>query len=81
MYIENVNKFVYLGSCIVSNALISCCTSKASGTFVRLFARVWDNYNPTIRAKSTVYSVCVCSTLMYGSETWTLSTGELGEEN
>ena len=45
---------------------------KASGTFARLTARVWDNQKLSIRTKANVYRSCVCSTLLYGSETWTL---------
>ena len=47
---------------------------KASGTFARLSGRVWDNPKLTTRTKSAVYRACVCSTLLCGSETWTLST-------
>ena len=47
---------------------------KASGIFARLSERVWDNPKLTIRKKSAVYRACVCSTLLYGSEKWTLST-------
>ena len=49
-------------------------TGKASVTFVRLTARVWDNRKLSIRTKSNVYCARVCSTLLYGSETWALST-------
>ena len=76
--IENVKNFVYLGSNIASNASldteINCRIGKASGTFARLTARVWDNPKLSIRTKSNVYCACVCSTLLYGSETWTLSS-------
>ena len=43
---------------------------KASGTF----ARVWDNQKLSIRTKANVYRSCVCSTLLYGCKTWTLSS-------
>ena len=76
--IENVKNFVYLGSSVASNASldteINCRIGKASGTFARLTARVWDNPKLSIRTKSNVYCACVCSTLLYGSETWTLSS-------
>ena len=48
---------------------------KASDTFVGLFGRVWHNSKLTISTKSTGYRVFFfCSTLLYGSETCTLST-------
>ena len=76
--IENVKNFVYLGSNVASNASldteINSRIGKASGTFARLTARVWDNQKLSIRTKANVYHSCVCSTLLYGSETWTLSS-------
>ena len=38
----------------------------------RLEKRVWDNSLLTINTKMKVYQACVLSTLLYGSETWTL---------
>ena len=52
---------------------INCCIGKASDTFAQLSGRVWDSHKLTIRTKSAVYCACVCTTLLYGSETWTLS--------
>ena len=76
--IENVDSLVYLGSNFTSNASldkeINSCIGKASGTFARLTARVWDNQKLSIRTKANVYRSCVCSTLLYGCETWTLSS-------
>ncbi|MCP4267312.1 MAG: hypothetical protein GY777_17355, partial [Candidatus Brocadiaceae bacterium] len=76
--IENVKNFIYLGSNVASNASldkeINSRIGKASGTFARLTARVWDNQKLSIRTKANVYRSCVCSTLLYGSETWTLSS-------
>ena len=76
--IENVDNFVYLGSNVASNASldkeINSRIGKASGTFARLTKRVWDNQKLSIRTKANVYRSCVCSTLLYGSETWTLSS-------
>ena len=34
--------------------------------------RVWDNTMLTISTKIKVYQACVLSTILYGSETWTL---------
>ena len=72
-YIESVKNFVYLGFSIASNTSmdteINCLVGKVSGTFARLSRRVWNNPKLTIRTKSSVYRACVCSTLLYGSET------------
>ncbi|XP_063590370.1 uncharacterized protein LOC134767242 [Penaeus indicus] len=38
----------------------------------RLTKRVWDNTMLTINTKMRVYQACVLSTLLYGSEAWTL---------
>ena len=48
--------------------------NKASGTFARSTARVLDNQKLRICTKANLYCSCVCSTLLYGSETWTLSS-------
>ena len=74
--LEAVNTFTYLGSTITDNLSLdtelSCRIGKAASTFGKLTARVWDNSKLTIRTKVQVYRACVISTLMYGSETWTL---------
>ena len=53
---------------------INCRIGKVSGTFARLTTRVWDKPKLSIRRMSNVYCACVCSTLLYGSETCTLSS-------
>ena len=39
---------------------------------VCLTKRVWDNTMLALNTKMRVYQACVLSTLLYGSETWTL---------
>jgi len=39
-----------------------------------LIKRVWENTMLTIKTKTLVYQACVLSTLLYGSESWTLYT-------
>ena len=74
--LEAVNTFTYLGSTITDSLSLDtelrCRIRKAASTFGKLTARVWDNRKLTIRAKVQMYRACVISTLMYGSETWTL---------
>ena len=47
---------------------------KASTAMARLATRVWDNSMLTTNSKMKVYQVCMHSTLLCGSETWTLYT-------
>ncbi|XP_063585836.1 uncharacterized protein LOC134763209 [Penaeus indicus] len=74
--LEVVDKFIYLGSTISSNlsldAELNTRIGKAATTMARLTKRVWDNTMLTTNTKMRVYQACVLSTLLYGSETWTL---------
>ena len=45
---------------------------KASTAMARLAKRVWDNPMLTTNTKLKVYQACVLSTLLYGSEAWSL---------
>ena len=46
--------------------------SKASMSFGRLRKRLWNNHNVSIRVKGKIYRMIILSTLLYGSETWTV---------
>ena len=68
--------FTYLGS-VMSNDLslekeLNRRIGRACNTFARLTERVWENSKLTINTKVAVYKACVLSTLLYGSESWTL---------
>ena len=68
--------FTYLGS-VMSNDLslekeLNRRIGRACNTFARLTERVWENSKLTINTKIAVYKACVLSTLLYGSESWTL---------
>ena len=74
--LEVVHDFVYLGSTI-SDTLsldteISRRIGKVATTFSRLTKRVWKSRKLTEYTKIQVYKACVMSTLLYGSESWTL---------
>lgn len=74
--LEVVDSFVYLGSTI-SNSLsldeeLNKRIGKAATTMSRLAKRVWNNKKLTEHTKTQVYRACVLSTLLYGSESWTL---------
>ena len=45
---------------------------KAATTFSMLTKRVWSNNRLTEHTKVNVYKACVISTLLYGSESWTM---------
>lgn len=71
-----VDEFTYLGSTI-SNSLsldseLNRRIGKAASAMARLSARVWENRMLTTNTKMQVYQACVLSTLLYGSEAWTL---------
>ncbi|XP_047485879.1 uncharacterized protein LOC125036961 [Penaeus chinensis] len=44
---------------------------KAAGTLSKLTDRVWEISTWKVSTKMSVYSACILSTLLYGSETWT----------
>ena len=74
--LEVVDKFTYLGSTISNNlsldAELNVRIGKAATAMARLTKRVWDNPMLTLNTKMKVYQACVLSTLLYGSEAWTL---------
>ena len=78
--LEVVHDFVYLGSTISDslsvNPEINRRIGKAVSTMSRLTKRVWTNNKLTEHTKVQVYRACVVSTLLYGSETWTLHAGQ-----
>ena len=47
---------------------------KASAAMAPLIKRVWEDTMLTIKTKTQVYQACMLSTLLYGSESWTLYT-------
>ena len=75
-----VESFTYLGSTISNdlsyNKELNRRIGLACTTFGKLTKRVWENRKLTNRTKASVYSACVLSTLLYGSETWTLYTSQ-----
>ena len=74
--LEVVHQFAYLGSTIADSvsldAEINKRIGKAATTMARLTERVWNNNMLTITTKVAVFHACVLSTLLYGSESWTL---------
>ena len=73
--LENVPKFVYLGSTLSAAGLddeISYRISRASSAFGRLDGRLWRHHNISSQTKVKVYNTCVLPSLLYGSEAWVL---------
>ncbi len=71
-----MHRVTCLGSVITSDALIDAGTdfhlSKASAAFGRLYKRVWNDRYLKISTKIAVHRAIVVTTLLYGSESWTL---------
>ena len=74
--LEAVSTFTYLGSTITDNLSLdtelSSRIGKTASTFGKLTERVWDNGKLSVHTRVQVYRSCVVSTLLYGSEAWTL---------
>ena len=73
-----VDNFKYLGS-IVSNdtsmdAEITARIARATAAFGRLSKRLWTNNGIHLNTKIGVYKAAVLTSLLYGCETWTLTT-------
>ena len=77
---DAVCQFTYLGSTITDNlsmdAEIDKRIGKACPTLARLTARVWTSPKLSMNTKMAVYNICVVSTLLNGSETWTIHAGQ-----
>ena len=48
----------------------------ATSIVAKLSKRIWENHKLTTNTKMAVYRACVLSTLLYGSESWTLYSRE-----
>lgn len=74
--LSNESRFRYLGS-VVTESLdledeLSARIGKASASFGKLTKRAWENNKLTVKTKVLIFQACVLSTLLYGSESWTL---------
>ena len=74
--LEVVQEFTYLGSTVTDTLSLDTELNRrigrATSTLARLTKRVWENGKLTVTTKVAVYRACVLSTLLYGSEAWTL---------
>ncbi|KAK4325426.1 hypothetical protein Pmani_004021 [Petrolisthes manimaculis] len=71
-----VDKFTYLGSVMSKGGFmedeVNTRIGKAAAAFGKLIRRAWTNGKLTMKTKMLIYQSCVLSSLMYGSESWTL---------
>ena len=71
-----IHDFVYLGSAISDtlslDAELNRRIGKEATTMTRLTKKAWNNSKLTVHTKIQIYRACVVSTLLYGSESWTL---------
>ena len=70
--LEVVHASVYLVSTITDNLSIDSELNKRIGKAARLTKRVWSNNRLSDHTKVNAYKTCVISTLLYGSESWTM---------
>ena len=74
--LKAVDKFTYLGSTLSRNVVIddeiAARLAKANSAFGKLRKSVWDRRGITVETKIKVYRTAVLTTLLYGSETWTV---------
>ena len=74
--LQAVETFTYLGSTLSRTATIhaefSNRISKASRSCGRLREKVWERRGVSLETKLKVYRAVVLTTLLYGSETWTV---------
>ena len=73
--LDDVCQFAHLGSTIADSfsldADINKRIGKAASTLTRLTVRLWTSPELSVKTTMAVDNVCVTSTLLYGSETWT----------
>ena len=74
--LDVIHDFVYLGSAISDtlslDAELNRRIGKAATIMTRLTKKAWNNSKLTVHTKIQIYRACVVSTLVYGSESWTL---------
>jgi len=74
--VETVNEFCYLGSIIQDDSScdkdIRARLGKANGVFGRL-TNIWRDNGLSLHKKIRLYEALVLSTLLYGTEMWSMS--------
>ena len=74
--LKTVNSFKYFGSCITNDCKLDTENSnricQAARSFGRLQTRIFRNHELQMHTKIKVFTAICLSTLLYGSESWTL---------
>jgi hypothetical protein len=73
--VECVNQFCYLGSILDTSGRCRpdmLCRIGLAASHMNSLARVWSQRKLSLATKLRIYNSCIVSTLLYGSETWTL---------
>ena len=74
--LKAMDKFTYLGSTLSRNVVLDeemdAKLAKANSAFGRLSKSVWDQRGITLETTIKVYRAALMTTLLYGSETWTV---------
>lgn len=74
--LENVDNFTYLGSTLSSHANVDAEVNhriqQAAAAFGKVQSRVCQDRDIRLDTKIKVYKAIVVTTLLYGSETWTI---------
>ena len=71
------DKLLNAGSNASMDAEITARIAKATSAFGRLVKRLWTNKGITLGTKIDVYRATVLTSLLYGCETWTLSSKQI----
>ena len=73
--LKTVSAFTYLGSTVTKDVKldmeIESRIRKASSAFGKLYNRLWNCHDVTIRTKIDIYRAVVLTSLLYGAESWT----------
>uniref|UniRef100_A0A0L8HW41 Reverse transcriptase domain-containing protein n=1 Tax=Octopus bimaculoides TaxID=37653 RepID=A0A0L8HW41_OCTBM len=74
--LKTASSFTYLGSIISNDAKmdkeIESRIRKVSSTFGKLYHRLWNSHNVSLKVKVNAYKSVVLTSLLYGAESWTL---------
>ncbi len=75
-----VRKYI-LSTYLVVDKASSTRITKASQAFGRLRQRIWNSHSIKLPTKIALYNAIELSTLLYGSETWTLHARHVKQLN
>jgi len=80
--VEQVDKFVYLGSLVTLDSKSSAEIRRRLGLGAyryQTLKTIWNEKAISAETKAQIYKATVMATMLYGAETWTCSQAELGK--